>query len=52
MPGCLANGSKYEDLISDKIGELSRLANFLDLEVKREDLVKILNKYEPEKTGI
>ena len=43
--------TKYEDLVTNKIDELSRLADFLQLEVRREDLVKILQKYEPDGSG-
>jgi Sulfotransferase domain len=40
--------TKYEDLVSNKVGELSRLATFLELDLNPEDLVTILQKYEPQ----
>lgn len=39
---------KYEDLISDPVGELERLASFLRLPIERPELVSIFSKYRRE----
>lgn len=44
LSGVLA--TRYEDLVNDTLGELKRLAAFLQLDVKEEALLAILNRYD------